>query len=253
MKRSGYPDRGELVVCEIARINPNSVYARLLEYDKTGMIHVSEVARRWVRNIREFVKPNQLVVCRTLKVDENSIFLSIKRVHRDQSDRRLQEFKRERNAEKLLEQVGKQFNKDLAQTYETVGHALQDEFGSLHKTFQIALKKPDFLAERGIDKKWAEAIVETAKRSFVEKTYEVKATLTLACRAPDGIEAIKDSLSKIGQHGLEVKYISASKYNVTGSGNNIKDVKSKVESACQEAIGSVEKLGGEGSFSLREK
>jgi translation initiation factor 2 alpha subunit (eIF-2alpha) len=44
MKKTGMPRPGEVVVCRIKSINPNSVFARLEEYDKEGMIHVSEVA-----------------------------------------------------------------------------------------------------------------------------------------------------------------------------------------------------------------
>jgi translation initiation factor 2 subunit 1 len=253
MRKSGFPERGELVVCEITKINPNSAYARLLEYDRTGMIHVSEVAKRWVRNIREFVKQNQLVVCSVLRVDPNYLSLSLKRVNKNQADRRLQEFKRERNAEKFLEQIGKRFKKSLDETYEIIGHTLQEEFGSLHKTFEIALKNPDLLTEKGIDKKWAQEIIETANKSFVKKTYEVKAELSLVCYAPGGLDVIKGALAKVGEKGLDVKYISAPKYQVSGEGGNIRQVKETVEGACQEAVATIEQAGGEGSISFGGK
>ncbi len=253
MRKSGYPEKGELVVCEIAKINPNSAYAKLLEYDKTGMIHVSEVAKRWVRNIREFVKQNQLTVCKVLRVDQSYISLSIKRVNKNQADRRLQEFKRERNAEKFLEQVGKHFKKSLDETYDIIGESLQEEFGSLNRTFEIALKNPDLLAEKGIDKEWADAIIEIAKKSFVKKTYEVRAELRLICYASGGVDVIKSALARMSGHGVGVKYISAPKYQITGKGDNVREVKEKVESACSEAVGSVEKVGGEGSFTFSGK
>lgn len=253
MRKPGYPERGELVVCEISKINPNSAFARLLEYDRSGMIHVSEVAKRWVRNIREFVKQNQLVVCKVTRVDDNYMSLSIKRVNKNQADRRLQEFKREKNAEKFLEIVGKQLKLNLNETYDAVGRQLLEEFGSLHRTFEIALKNPDLLTEKGIEKKWADAIIDTAKKNFVQKTYEVKAELTLICYASGGIDMIKGTLDKVAGKGLEVRYISAPKYNVVGKGDNIRTVKEQVEEACEEAVGSVESAGGEGGFSLSGK
>jgi translation initiation factor 2 subunit 1 len=242
-----------LVVCEITKINPNSAYAKLLEYDKSGMIHVSEVAKRWVRNIREFVKQNQLVVCKAVRVDSGYISLSIKRVNRNQADRRLQEFKRERNAEKFLEQVGKQFKLSLDETYDGIGYKLQEEFGSLNRTFEIALKNPGLLSEKGVDKKWADAIIETAKKSFVKKTYEVRAELSLVCYAPKGLDVIKSTLADVGSKGLDVKYISAPKYQITGHGDDVREVKEKVESACAEAVAAVEHAGGEGSCSFSGK
>jgi len=253
MRKQGNPEKGELVVCEISKINPNSAYAKLMEYGGSGMIHVSEVAKRWVRNIREFVKENQLVVCKVLNADPGYISLSIKRVNKNQADRKLSEFKRERNAEKFLEQVGKKFHKDIDQTYEEVGFSLQENFGSLHKTFEIALKNPDLLTEKGIDSKWSEAIIETAKKSFVEKTYEFKIKLEIKSYASDGIEKIKSELDKISKKGFDVKYIAAAKYQVTGKGKNAREVKESAESACEEAIKSIENSGGEGSYSPLEK
>jgi translation initiation factor 2 subunit 1 len=253
MRKPGYPERGELVVCEISKINPNSAFARLLEYDRSGMIHVSEVAKRWVRNIREFVKQNQLVVCKVTRVDENYISLSIKRVNKNQADRRLQEYKREKNAEKFLEIVGQQFKLNLDETYDEVGRQLLEEFGSLHRTFETALKNPDLLTEKGIDKKWADAIIDTAKKNFVQKTYEVKADLKLVCYAPGGVGVIKGTLAQVADKGLQVRYISAPKYNVVGKGDNIRTVKELVEGACEEAVSSIEDAGGEGSFSVAGK
>jgi translation initiation factor 2 subunit 1 len=253
MRKKGMPERDEMVVCEITKINPNSAYAKLLEYERTGMIHVSEVARRWVKNIKEFVKERQLVVCKVLKVDGNYISLSLKRVNKGQGDRKLQEFKRDRNAEKFLEQIAKQFGKTLEQAYEEIGYNLEDTFGSLHRTFDIALRNPELLAEKGIDKKWADAIVETAKKSFVEKTYEVKAKLKLTSYAPDGMDVIKKALSGAAKNGLEVKYISAPSYQLTGKGKDIKKVRELLETECRKMASAVENSGGEASFSIEGK
>jgi translation initiation factor 2 subunit 1 len=253
MRKKGMPEKHDLVVCEITRINPNSAYAKLLEYDRTGMIHVSEVAKRWVRDIREFVRERQIVVCKVVYVSGNDISLSIKRVNRGQADRKLQEFKRERNAEKFLEQIGKQFKMSLDEAYEKAGYDLIENFGSLHKTFDIALKNPGLLTEKGVDRKWAEALIEIARKSFVEKTYEVKAVLNLKSYASDGMEVIKKSLSVASGKGLDVKYISAPKYQVSGKGKDIKNVRELVEGTCREIVSSVEGSDGEGSFTLEGK
>jgi translation initiation factor 2 subunit 1 len=252
MRKQGMPERDELVVCEITRINPNSVYAKLLEYDRSGMIHVSEVAKRWVRDIREFVKERQLVVCKVGRVDGNDISLSLKRVNKNQADRRLQEFKRERNAEKFLEQIGKQFKMKLDQVYEEIGYDLQENFGSINKTFEIALKNPELLKEKGIAEKWSKAIIDIAQKSFVEKTYEVKAVLDLRSYAPDGTEIIKKTLTEAAGNGLDVKYISAPKYQITGKGKDIRKVRELVEAACEKVVNDIES-SGEASFELEGK
>ena len=138
MKKTGLPEWNELVVCKITSLHPNSVDVLMIQYNKMGMVHVSEVAKRWVRDIREFLKVGQYLVCRVMKVDGETVHLSIKRVHRSESDSKLSEFKRERKAEKLLELAGKSINKTLEQSYDEVGHELQEEFGSLTKAFETS-------------------------------------------------------------------------------------------------------------------
>lgn len=253
MRKRGLPERGELVVCEITKINPNSAYAKLLEYDRSGMIHVSEIAKRWVKNIRDFVKERQLVVCTVGRVESDDISLSLKRVNKNQGDRRLQEYKKEKNAEKFLEQIAKQLGKTLEQAFEEVGHDLEETFGSINRSFETALKNPELLAEKGIDRKWADAIIEMAAKNYVEKTYDVKAILNLVSYADNGMDVIRGALKKAADNGLNVRYISAPRYQISGNGKNIKKIKELVEASCQDVVDEVNKSGGECSFALEGK
>jgi translation initiation factor 2 subunit 1 len=248
MKRKGLPRRNELVVCRIVRLNPNSAYAELLEYDASGMIHVSEVARRWVRDIREFVKENQYVVCSVVSADETGIALSMKRVHPQEAERQLNRFKRESKAEKILEFAAKTMGKTLDQAYEEVGHRLVDAFGSMQKAFEIALRDPDVL-KKHVPAKWYSVLVEVAQKRAVEKTYTVKAELNMASYEPDGVERIKRALSLAGK-GMNVSYVSAPRYVISTSGTNYKEVKRRVAEAAESITKALK--GGEASFKILE-
>lgn len=245
------PKRNELVVCRISKINPHSAIAYILEYKTTGLIHVSEVASRWVRDIREFIKENQYVVCRVMRSFEGQIDLSLKRVHREDTARKLNEFKRERRSEKLLEMAGKSLKKTLEETKKEIGDIIIEEFGSFTKMFEISLKSPELLVKKGLPKQWVDAIVEIAKKNFAEKTFIVKGKLKLISYDPDGVEVIKKILEKAKESGLEVQYISAPKYIIEGEGKNYKDVENKVRSVGEEIIKEFEKHG-EASFELEK-
>jgi len=250
MRKTGMPDRDELVICRITKLHPNSALVDLVEYRKPGMVHVSEVAKRWVRDIREFVKEGQFVVCRVMKVDGDNILLSIKRVYREQANSKLNEFKRERKAEKMLELVGKALGKDLEESYDEVGYDLQEEFGSLSKAFEFAMKDPGLLKKKGIPKEWVDELSKMAATSYVEKEYVVKSRLNLISYESDGVEEIKKALSEAEKQGFEVKYISAPKYLITCKGKKHKDLKAKAEKVSESIVKQISKGNGAGSFEI---
>jgi len=254
MKKNYSPREGELVVCRITRINPNSAFAELVEYDRTGMIHVSEVAARWVRDIREFIKENQFVVCRVIAVDRDHVSLSIKRVRQEDASSKMNEFKRENKAEKLLEMAAKAMKKTPEQAFQEVGFRLQEEFGSLSKAFEMAWKNPDLLKSKGIPSQWIEPLMEIARKAYSEKTYELKAELSLMCYASNGIEVIRDALSKAAkENGVEVKYISTPKYMVIARGKNFKEIEAKISKASETITREINRCKGDCTFKMVEE
>ena len=252
MRKSGSPRYGELVVCRITKVHPNSVFARILDYNADGMIHVSEVAKKWVRDIREFVKEGQFVVCKVMRLEDHTISLSIKRVHKDEANRKLGEFKRERRGEKLLEQAAKLQKKSLDQAYQEVGETLEEGFGTLQKVFETAFKNPDLLKKKGVPKKWLDSLVEIAKRSYIEKVYTVKGKLELVSYSPQGLDVIRKALKRARDAGFSVSYVSAPLYEISGTGKNIRELESRLTGLAEEIVKEVEKSGGEGKF-LPEK
>jgi translation initiation factor 2 subunit 1 len=252
MRKTGMPERDELVICRITKLHPNSAFAILVEYDKTGMIHVSEVAKRWVRDIREFVKENQYVVCRVMKVEGDHIFLSIKRVYKEQANSKLNEFKRERKAEKMFELAGKELGMDLNKSYDEIGYKLQDEFGSLSKALEFAMNDPELLKNKGIPEDWIKALSAIAEKNYVEKIYEVKANLKLISYEPDGVKVIRNALSEAETGGFDVKYISAPKYVIMGKGKKHKAVEAKVSKVAESVVKKVRQSNGSGEFKIVE-
>ena len=211
-----FPEKGELVIGRVKEINPHSAVIELLEYPKKeGMVHISEVARKWVRDIRNFVKPSQIVVALVLHVDErkNFIALSLKRVNKREKEKKLQEYRREEKAEKMLELVAKELKIPLDEAYEKIGFFLYEEFGEMYKGFLTAREKPELLVKKGLDKKYAEAVRKIAEKSIEIRKKEFKAEIELKCFEGDGIKRIKKLLSAIKKKfGVEIKYIASPKY-----------------------------------------
>ncbi|MFH0949364.1 MAG: S1 RNA-binding domain-containing protein [Candidatus Aenigmatarchaeota archaeon] len=92
IKKKGMPRVDEFVICKIADVNPNSVFVNLEEYGKEGMVHISEVSRGWIRDIRQHVKQGQLVVGKVIRISGDNISLSLKRVHDNQKNEKIKEY-----------------------------------------------------------------------------------------------------------------------------------------------------------------
>ncbi|KKK83062.1 hypothetical protein LCGC14_2797170, partial [marine sediment metagenome] len=100
--RTNFPREGEFLVCKVTEVERQYVYVDLIDYkglpsedSAKGMIHISEISSRWIKNIRSFVRIGQRLVLRVLRVDKEKghIDLSLRRVNSAQKDIRMKEWK----------------------------------------------------------------------------------------------------------------------------------------------------------------
>ncbi|MEM5814273.1 MAG: translation initiation factor IF-2 subunit alpha [Candidatus Aenigmatarchaeota archaeon] len=252
-KLSKFPAVGELVTGKVVRLNPFSALVKLEEYPGVeGMVHISEVARKWIKDIREFVKEGDAVVVKVLRVEEERghVELSMKRVSKNEADAKLKEIKREQKAEKMLETAAKELGLSLDKAYSEVGFRLQEEFGEMWKGFQTSMT-PDgreMLAKRGIPEKWIKAIAAVAEKTIELKETAIKGTLELKSPSGDGLEQIKSALDAVAKKGIEVHYISAPKYMLSFWTKDAKKGEKMIKEAAEEAIRKIAATGGEGRF-----
>ena len=224
VRKRGIPQQGELVICNIDKLSPNSATAILIEYNLEGMIHISEVFSGWVRDIRNHIKSGQQVVAKVTRIDEERKFisLSLKRVDNKQEKDKIKEYNLEQKAEKMLEMAAKTLNKDLDTAYEEIGFLLQENFGSIYEGFKKSIKNPAQLSSRGISETWIKAMQEIAEKNIEQKEFEFKAKLFIKSYEPNGLEKIKKILLNAEKSGLEIKYIAAPEYLVKFKTKNAK-------------------------------
>ena len=81
-RKPEWPEIGDLVIATIETVTDYGAYAKLDEYNKRGLLHVSEISSSWIRNIRDFVREGQKMVLKVLRVDleKGHIDLSLRRV-----------------------------------------------------------------------------------------------------------------------------------------------------------------------------
>ena len=256
LKKEEWPERRELVIGTVTRVNPYSVFISLEEYDgKEGMVHISEVAGKWVRDIRDFVKPGKKVVALVMNVDteKQHIALSLKRVRPYDADEKMREYKRDLKAEKMLEVVAKKLNMNHSEINEKIGDKLQEIFGEIFKAFQMSLNPQGYelLIKKGIPENWAKVIKNVAEEQMELKEMEIRGIVELRCFKPDGIEIIKKVLKDSkDKYKIDIKYISAPKYSLTITTKDAKTGEKTIKEASDYIIKNIKSLGGEGNFKV---
>lgn len=250
--KNEWPDEGDLVVGTVHKVLGYGAFASLEEYEgKEAFIHISEVSSGWVKNIRDYVRENQKIVARVLRVNpkKGHVDVSMKRIREDQRTRKIQQWKIEQKAEKLLEISAESIGKDLDAAYDEVGYKIIDEFGDLYEAFEMAAEEgTSALEDRGIDGEWAETITEVAKKNISPPEVQITGYIDLKSYAPEGVEVIKKALGSVKDEDIQIQCVGAPRYRIIVKSSDYLSAETLLKEASQKCIDSVLAEGGEGSF-----
>jgi translation initiation factor 2 subunit 1 len=261
LRRPEWPEVGDLVIATVVRITDYGAYVMLDEYDKEGLLHVSEVASRWVRNIRDYVREGQKVVLKVLRVqaDKGQVDLSKRRVTKRDKKEKIQSWKKDRKAEGLLRTAAEKLNISFEEVYEKAGALIENAFGDLHEGLEKTAKDGvDVLLDLGISKELAVTLEEIAKDKIQISLVSVKGILELQNPQPKGVLVIKDTLKHAQEVGeaedadVNIYLVSPPKYRIVVSAEDYKSAESVLETAANSAVEFISNNGGKGSFK-REK
>ena len=198
VRTSEFPEESELVVCTVQNVKNFGAFVTLDEYGaKEGFIHIRDVATGWVKYIRDYVREGQKIVCKVLGVDPSKghIDLSLKTVNEHQKREKIQQWKNENKAEKLMEIIAERLNREPTALYEEFGYDLMDHFGTLFGAFEQVATHKGILEEEGFSGDWIEAFVEVAKENVTPSSVQISGYLELTCPLPDGVDRIRDALA----------------------------------------------------------
>ncbi len=261
LRRPEWPEVGDLVIATVERITDYGVYVRLDEYDKEGLLHVSEVASRWVRNIRDYVREGQKVVLKVLRVhpQKGHVDLSRRRVTKRDKKEKIQSWKKDRKAESLLRTAAEKLNIPFEEAYEKAGVLIENAFGALYEGLEKTAKDGvNVLLELGISNELAETLTEIATEKIQVSLVNVKGILELQNTSSKGVLVIKDTLRHAKEVGeaegaeMTVYLVSPPKYRIVVAAEDYKSAESILEKTTTSTIDYISKNGGEGSF-RREK
>ena len=254
------PEEGELVVATVKQVKNFGVVTTLDEYPgREGFIHIAEVASGWVKYIRDHVREGQKIVCKVLDIDQRRrkgyVDLSLKAVNEHQKREKIQQWKSEQKAHKLLELVCEGVGITFEEGMGDFGQDLVAEFGSLYHSFEMTAIKETVLEEAGFKGEWIELFRTIARDNVTPPYVEISGILELTSTASNGLDIIKEALKrgeKIVADNEEVKikinYLGAPKYRVILEAPNYKVAEEVLKASAQSTIDYVVDNGGTGNF-----
>lgn len=259
-RRAEWPERGDLVIATIDSITSYGAYVKLDEYEKKGLLHVSEISSSWIRNIRDFVREGQKIVLKVVRVkpEKGQIDVSLRRVTRRERIEKIKIFKKDRKAETLLRNVAEKAGISKEEVYEKAGMLLEDEYG-LYDGFEKVLKDgSEVLTNLGVSENLAKIFVEVAEERISLKMVKIKGIIEIRCMKPNGVKIIQDSFQEAYEKektkDTKISYYvkAAPKYTIEVLAENYKRGEEIFHKMCEHVVSNIVKAGGQGSF-RREK
>ena len=255
IKRPGYPTRGELVIGTVTRVLDFGAFISLDEYEnKEGLVHISEIAPGWIKDIRDYVKKGQKVVCKVLDINpkRGHIDLSIKDVNDRQRREKMQQWKSEQRAFKWMEIAGEKVGIQRKELVD-IGRKLLKEFETIYGAFEEAAFEGYEVLTKVTGEELAKVIEEIGKENIKPHKIKIRGYFELMSNAPDGIERIKKALMEIysvkaENADVKVEYVGAPRYRITLEGEDYKSAEKILKKITNKVIKKIKKLGGEGNF-----
>ncbi len=252
--RAELPEEGELVIGTVTSIRNFGAFVTLDEYEKReAFIHLSEVATGWVKYIRDHIREGQKIVARVLRVDpsKGQIDLSLKRINDHQRREKVQAWKNEQRAMRLVEQVAQALKMTSDQAVEQFGPALVERYGSLFQAFEVASADPKRFQKETEKTPWSAAFLKVARENIVPPHVTILGTLEVADPAPNGVDHVREALlaaEKVDPEAIEVHYVGAPRYRIRVQAAQYKQAEEMLKKTTDAALRSIKSNGGEGTF-----
>ncbi len=258
-RKPQWPEVGDLVIATIETVTDYGAYAKLDEFEKRGLLHVSEISSSWIRNIRDFVRENQKVVLKVLRVDHDKghIDLSLRRVTKRERIEKVMSWKKDRKADALLRGVAEKTRLTVDEIVQKIVPAVEQKY-DLYEAFEkAAIEGAEVLTDLGVAENLAVAFAEVAQERIHVKLVKVRGVLEVKVAKPNGVKVIKEAFHKAkGERIKDAKItffvVAAPKYSIEVQAENYKRAEDVMQKTADNVMTVIHKAGGQGTF-RREK
>lgn len=246
IKREGFPETSDLVMCTVNNIQHNSIFVNIHEYDKQGMITISEIAPGRIRNIRDYVAEGKVIVCKVLNVNKERgyIDLSLRRVAEGQRRQKTDEIKQEIRAEKIIELTSRELKVPFPKLYSTISEKILPQYFYIYQAFDDAVSGILDL-KTFFDEKIAETLERAIREKIKPKKILIAGDVSISLWEENGIEIIKNTLSAaITVPETKISYLGGGKYRILVKGTDYKTVEKILKDSSDSIITKIKKAKG---------
>jgi translation initiation factor 2 subunit 1 len=250
-----YPEVGDLVVATVTRVVDYGAYVKLDEYDGVeGLIHISEIASTYVKNIRVHVREGLKLVLKVLRVNPQrfQVDLSLRRVTGREKSEKMLEWKKVKKADSIIKGAAERL-KVGEEELEKIRNAIYEKFDNPFDAFEEATDEgEETFTKLGISEDWAKTLTDVARSKIKLEKAKVTGTVELTCTKTAGIEAIRQALhgakkvKKSRGTTIKVYTLGSPKYRFEVRSKEITDAQATLNLAIEEALNGIKGLGGEG-------
>jgi len=250
IRREGFPEVSDFLVCTVTNIQHNSVFVNIHEYGRQGMITISEIAPGRIRNIRDYVVEGRVVICKVLSVNKERgyIDLSLRRVSEGQKRQKNDEIKQELKAEKIIEITSRALGMGMQELYSIIAGKLLKQYFYIYQAFDDVINDNIVLRDF-FDKNIAESLEKTISEKIRPKEIAIAGDFTISIWAGNGVDIIRSIFSKVDStNSLEMSYLGGGKYRVFLKGTDYKILEKSLKDISDDIISGVKKNKGSVEF-----
>jgi translation initiation factor 2 alpha subunit (eIF-2alpha) len=208
---------GDLILCTVDKVENTVCFVHLPDGNR-GTIISSEIAPGRIKFMRAYVVPNKKIVCKILRVSNNNIDLSLRRVNSKEKKQVLQEFKQQLANKAAFKQI-------LKEDYKIIKDKILSDFKDLLKFIEKSREDPQII-DKYIPEKYSEPFQKIIQKK--KKQIELKYIITIKFFNEDGVKKIKDFFD-LNEYNLTITYLSAGRYLLRLKALDFKEGKSLMQ------------------------
>lgn len=227
--KDGYPDINEIVVCTVTKIYGNTTFVYLDEYEKEGVLTISEIAPGRIRNLRDHVTENKKIICKVLRVDEkqNRIDVSLRRVSIPVMKAKQEELKKEEFSERMYLDVAKELSITKDDLFERTYEPIFEEYLTVFEALYAIMIENELISMfTKLNDKERAVFVKLINDRIRPEEVVFKENFTLSSTEPEGINIvmnnIKIAIEALNYKKVDIIYVAAGKYQIVIKADDMK-------------------------------